>query len=146
VRATVDTNVIVSALISEGSPPDIVMRSWRAQAFGLVTSRPLLAELERVLGRAHIRARVRLPENEIREYLDLLHDQSIIVAPDQNLDAVPTDPADNRVLEAALAGEADYIVSGDADLLGLGEYEGTRVVTPARFLAVLAEAGYDRTV
>jgi predicted nucleic acid-binding protein len=50
---------------------------------------------------------------------------------------VSDDPDDDRVLEAAVAGEADYIVTGDDDLLRPGEFRGTRIVTPALFLAIL---------
>jgi uncharacterized protein len=51
--------------------------------------------------------------------------------------AIKDDPDDNRVLQAAVEGEVDYIVSGDRDLLGLGEYANIPIVTPARFVAVL---------
>lgn len=53
--------------------------------------------------------------------------------------AVSRDPDDNRVLEAAVAGGADAIVSGDDDLLSLGEYEGIPIVTAVRFLLMLEE-------
>ncbi len=60
-----------------------------------------------------------------------------MVDPAESLSVI-ADPPDNRVLEAAVAGEADYIVSGDRDLLDLGKYEGIEIVTPAMFLAILA--------
>jgi len=59
-----------------------------------------------------------------------------LVEPTHRIDA-SRDPDDNRVLEAAIAGEADYIVTGDRDLLELGSYEGIRIVTPAEFVALL---------
>ena len=52
---------------------------------------------------------------------------------------VSRDPDDNRILEAAVAGAADYIVTGDQDLLVLGEFEGIAIVTPTRFLAILRD-------
>jgi predicted nucleic acid-binding protein len=52
-----------------------------------------------------------------------------VVEPDFKLDAVPDDPDDNRVLECAVAGKADFIVSGDRHLLRIGSYEGIAIVT-----------------
>jgi predicted nucleic acid-binding protein len=62
------------------------------------------------------------------------------VSADVRVEAV-SDPADNRVLEAAIEGKADYIVTGDHALLELGSYEGIEVVTPARFVAIQAAGG-----
>jgi len=62
------------------------------------------------------------------------------VEPEEALQVV-SDDDDNRVLEAALAGEADYIVSGDRALLSLGRYEGIEIVTPARLSAILSAPG-----
>ncbi len=58
--------------------------------------------------------------------------------PPVHLRIIAADPDDDRVLEAAVAGEADFIVSGDRHLLDLGRYEGIEIVTPARFLAELS--------
>ncbi|MGH9350638.1 MAG: putative toxin-antitoxin system toxin component, PIN family, partial [Terriglobia bacterium] len=56
------------------------------------------------------------------------------VRPDLDLDVVKDDPDDNRVLECAWAGRADYVVSGDRHLLGLASYEGIPIITVRRFL------------
>lgn len=63
--------------------------------------------------------------------------KAIIVDPREPLRIVPSDPADDRVLEAAISGTASYICSGDADLLALGEFRGIAILTPAHLLAVL---------
>jgi predicted nucleic acid-binding protein len=63
------------------------------------------------------------------------------VDPQQQITRIVADPADNRVLEAAVEGGADYIVTGDRHLLDLKQHEGIEIVTPADFLAILvAEA------
>lgn len=62
----------------------------------------------------------------------------MVVRPARSLDVMEHDPADNRVLEAALEANADYIATGDDGLLALGEFEGTEIVTPARFVAILS--------
>ena len=137
-RAVLDTNVIVSAVLSPGSPPDSILGASRRGAVDLVTSAPLLRELEDVLGRPQIAERLGWAPEERASFIAALADFAVIVAPKEKLEAIKADPADNRVLEAAVAGTADYIVSGDRDLLELGSYQDIRILTPARFAAVLA--------
>ena len=136
-RAVLDTNVIVSAVLSAGSPPDSVLRAWRKEAFQLVSSAPLLRELETVLKRDHIAGRLGWSPSERRAFVTDLGQRAIVVIPERRLEAVLADPSDNRVLEAAVAAQADYVVSGDQHLLGLKTYEGVQIVTPARFVAIL---------
>jgi putative PIN family toxin of toxin-antitoxin system len=69
--------------------------------------------------------------------LDRIRRYAIFVRPGERLEVV-RDETDNRVLEAAVAGKVEYIVSGDADLLSLSAYAGIEIVTPARFAAILA--------
>jgi putative PIN family toxin of toxin-antitoxin system len=73
-----------------------------------------------------------------------LEAQAEIARPTRRVDAVSRDPDDNRVLEAAIAGHADYIVTRDGDLLDLQEFEGIPIVSPARFLAILTLDDLDR--
>jgi putative PIN family toxin of toxin-antitoxin system len=136
-RAVLDTNVIVSAVLSGGSPPDSILRAWRKQAFQLVTSAPLLRELETVLKREHIAGRLGWSPGERRAFIGNLGAGAVVVIPKRRLEVVLADPSDNRVLEAAVAAQADYVVSGDQHLLGLKTYEDVRIVTPARFVAIL---------
>jgi len=137
-RAVLDTNVIVSAVISPGSPPDSILRASRRGALDLVTSAPLLRELEDVLGRPRIAERLGWTPEERASFIAALADFAVIVAPKEKLHVVKADPADNRVLESAVAGGVDYVVSGDHHLLDLASFEGIPIVTPARFAAVLA--------
>ncbi len=136
-RAVLDTNVLVSAVLSAGSPPDSIMRAWRRGAFELANTAPLLRELETVLKRDHIAGRLGWPAWERRAFIRDLGEDAISVAPEESLQVVLADPSDNRVLEAAVAAQADYVVSGDHHLLGLKTYEGVQIVTPARFVAIL---------
>jgi putative PIN family toxin of toxin-antitoxin system len=136
-RAVLDTNVIVSAVLSAGSPPDSVLRAWRKEAFQLVSSAPLLRELETVLKRDHIAGRLGWSPSERRAFIADLREGAIVVIPEKKMEVVLADPSDNKVLEAAVAGHADYIVSGDQHLLSLKTYDGVQIVTPARFVAIL---------
>ncbi len=68
----------------------------------------------------------------------MIRTRAEVVRPQERLDVVQQDPSDNRVLGAAVEGQADYIVSGDQHLLALGSFEGIEIVSPARFAAILA--------
>lgn len=134
-RTVLDTNVIVSGLGWPG-PPATILDAASDGRLVLVTSAPLLAELRRVLDYPKI-AKVIAGGAELA---DLVEASSVVVAPTRVLDVV-IDETDNRVLEAAVEGAADYIVSGDADLLDLGSFEGIPIVRPAAFTAAVLGRG-----
>lgn len=136
--AVLDTNVIVSAAISAKGPPAEIIRAWRAHSFGWVTSEPLLGELERTLRSPRLQKYIAWSDEELTEFIRLIGQLTRLVTPSSRIEVITADPDDNRVLEAAVEGRVDYIVSGDHDLLDLGEYDGIAIVTPARFMAILA--------
>jgi uncharacterized protein len=127
-RAVLDSNVIVSGLGWSGAPARIV-EAVLAGELMLVTSSSLLAELRRVLAYPKL-AKVIL---EGERLADLVEMSSIVIEPVSVFDAVE-DESDNRVLEAAVDGAADYIVSGDEHLLTLGAFRGIPIVTPSEFV------------
>jgi putative PIN family toxin of toxin-antitoxin system len=104
--------------------------------FVAVTSEPLLAELATAAARPRLRDQLRFGASGAGQFVDDVREFSDVVTPTETLDVADA-PDDNRVLEAAVAGEADYIVTGDDDLLRLGEFRGIRIVTPAGFLTLL---------
>lgn len=136
-KAVLDANVIVSAVISSRGAPRQIVDQWRAEAFEHLTSDAILQEIGRVLHYPKIAALHRLSEPELSEFLALLREESRIVVPTEIL-AVSPDETDNRYVECAVAGGADFIVTGDKrHLLPLGEYGGVRVVSPTTFLIAL---------
>ncbi len=137
-KVVLDTNVFISAFLSADSPPDRIVRAWRRGDFELITSAPLLYELTTVLARPHIATRLGWTPEERAFTIAALREAATTVLPTKTIDAIPSDPSDNRILEAAVTAQADYIVSGDQDLLNLQEFQGIQIVTPARFLAILA--------
>ena len=140
IRVVIDNNVFVSALIKRNGAPGRILDAQRRGRFDLVTSAPLLHELETVLVRPHILKLIHATESTASEFVARLRADGIVVIPDITITAVERDPADNRVLEAAVTGHVDFIVTGDQDLLVLESFQGIPVVTPARFLAILTTA------
>ena len=120
-RILLDTNVLVSA-IGFGGRPRALLDSIIESEHDLVTCPAILAELARALYRApHANdARVKAALAQLIRVAD-------IVEPARG-PAVCRDPSDDRVLECAVEGRADFIVTGDQDLLCLGEYEGIPIV------------------
>ena len=136
-KVVLDANVFVSALISSRGAPRQIVDQWRAEAFEHLTSEAILQEVGRVLRYPKIAALHRLPEEELLEFMALLREESHMVPTTETL-AVSPDETDNRYLECAVAGDADYLVTGDKrHLLPLAEYGGVRVVSPMTFLVIL---------
>ncbi len=128
-RFVADTNVLVSALIFPGGAPEAVYRLAVEGRIELVSSRPLLAELGRVL----VDKFAWEPERAEEAVAQLVRIADV-VEPAETVDEIELDPADNRVLEAAAAG-ADAIVSGDRHLLELASWRGIPIEGPATLVA-----------
>ncbi len=137
-RAVLDSNVAVSAFLSPGGAPHRILEALEGGAFTMVTSEALHGELEEVLARPRLRQRSARNEVELQDFLVGLRDRATIVTPSFKLVVIDRDPTDNAVLEAAVEGRADLIVTGDPDLLDVGSYQGIPTVPPATFLAILA--------
>jgi len=129
VRVVVDSNVLISALLFPGGPPEAVYRLALEGRVQLVTSRPLLAELGRVLV-----AKFGWDTAHADEAVAQLARVAELVAPSERVQEIVQDPADDRVLEAAVAGEVEVIVSGDRHLLDLQSWRSIAIERPADFL------------
>ena len=137
-KIVLDTNVAVSAALNPKGPPAEIVRAWRAHSLTWVTSPPLLDELERTLLSSRIGRYLAWGEDEIAEFLAAVRQTAEVTSPTDRIDVIMDDPVDNRVLEAAVSAQADYVVSGDHHLLDLKTYQGVQIVTPARFVAIVA--------
>ena len=136
-KAVLDTNILVSALITPRGTPAQIVQAWRAGRFDLVTSPPLLWELKETLSRPKILDRYHLSPTDIHDLLTLLAGATIFVTAPAPMPARLRDPDDLPALACALESQADYLVTGDNDLLDLGQYQGVRIVRPSAFLRLL---------
>jgi putative PIN family toxin of toxin-antitoxin system len=127
-RVVLDTNVLVSGLAYPGSVPGRIVTAWRQGGLEVVPSRYILDELVRVLPRL---PRVQLTTAEIRDLADSFMFLADVVEPRGAEDVDLRDPADQPVLLTLQAAKADYLVTGDKDLLALaGRYP---ILAPAEF-------------
>lgn len=136
ISAVLDTNVIASAVLIRGGIEDRVLRPWFLGQYRLVLSVPILEEVLRVLEYPRIRSRRWMSDKETVHLLEQLAESSVLVEGKQRL-RICRDPADDKFVVAALEGKADYIVTGDADLLDLGKSQDIEIVTPRQFLQAL---------
>lgn len=128
-RIVLDTNVLVSALGWRGAPHEIVRRC-HAGEHRLLISPEILSELERVLRYP----KLKLTADRIDAYLEQLTELVELIHPAIEISAITADPSDNRILECALAGRANIIVSGDSHLLDLRTFEAISILRPQEFL------------
>lgn len=136
IRAVVDTNVLIRALIKPQGTVGPIVGRLRAGDFVLVYSEPLLDELAAKLVLPRIKTKYHLDDEAIQAFLALMALRGRQVMPSRNV-RICRDPDDDKVIEAALAGDAEYVVTGDEDLLVVVRFERVRIVRPHEFLALL---------
>ena len=134
IRAVLDTNVFFSAVLTPDGPPAQILVRWEEHRFVLLLSRLLLEEIDEVLRYPRVRHRHGWSEEEINGFASRLAEMAAFTAGQARITAVPEDPDDDPLVACALEGKADFLVSGDQHLLGLGSYAGIQIVTPAAFL------------
>lgn len=138
IRAVVDTNVLISGTISPHGVLRQIILAWHQEQFALLTSAKIITEVVQVLHYPRIQEKYQLSEDDIlltRE--TLLNDAHVL----EDLYEVERsrDPEDDIFLACALEGRADYLVTGDPDLLEIKYYHGTQIVSPRQFLDILAQ-------
>lgn len=132
IRIVIDTNALISALLFGGNPEMVLERALSGHV-SVVASREILDEVEGVL----CGKKFRYPWETARSIVRELEAMCEIVTPTRKMAVVKADPYDNMILECAVEAKADYVVSGDSHLLGLGQFEGIPILSPAQFLEVL---------
>ena len=134
-RVVIDTGILIAALITKDTPPDRIYQAWRKRRFELVTSEWQLGEFRRVS--RYPKLRKYLQPVEAGNLINGLRHQALLLGDLPDVD-LSQDPDDNPLLAMAIAGEVDYLISGDKrDVLTLKKVNKTRIITARRFLTVL---------
>lgn len=134
-RLVVDTNVLIASLIALDRPPALLMRAWFKGRFALITSEVQLHEYRRATRSEGVRRYIRSAEagrlaNQLRRLGTVLPGLPAL--------EVSSDPFDDFLLGMAVAGEAEYLVSGDKrHVLSLKRYERTRIVSAREMVRIL---------
>ena len=130
-RVVLDTNILVSGLMFPDSIPGRIVAAWSEAEFDVVSSHGQLAEIGRVLAYPKIRRILGWDEQRIERFVRRLYIRVEVVEPDSAAMETPRDPDDAPILGALVAGEADFLVTGDRDLLALRDRYP--IETPAEF-------------
>jgi len=138
VRVILDINVVLSGLFWHG-PPHTLLNRVRDGTLTLVTSPALLAELAEVIERPKFDAILVRSHTSRERSLAEIQELAEVITPEPLPMPVCRDADDDAVLACALAAQADLIVSGDADLLTLQEYQGIRIVDAATAMHLIEQ-------
>lgn len=142
IQAVLDVNVLVSSTVGPLGHSRQLLTAWQDQRFTLLTSEGMIVELEEKLRLPRISQRYKLTEEDIRFVVGLLRTQAqLVMVPAEEQRVVTSDPEDDYVLATARLGQAQYLVTGDRNLLNMGEYEEVTIITPREFLEIFQSVG-----
>lgn len=124
-RIVLDTNILIAAALKSGLAEDIIELAATTEIITLVTSKEILEEL-----RSKLLTKFDKSVDNVDFYLSKLKDVAEVVKTNEKVFVIKRDPEDNKILECALAGKADLIVSADQDLIELKSFEGVGIIHP----------------
>lgn len=131
-KVVLDTNIFISGIFWKGSSYNILC-FWKEGKLTLATSLKCVSEIVKVLNDF----KIRLSDDAIKEWVELIIQNSDIVEPKEKLDVIKDDPKDNIFIETAVASNAEYVISQDNHLLKLKEFRGIKIIKPDEFLEIL---------
>jgi len=131
-KVVLDTNIYISAILFGGNPERIRKLS-KEKELEILISEAIIAEIAEVL-----RKKFNWESWQISQIIDEIRESATLIIPSQTLSITKGDEDDNRILECAVEGKVQYIVSGDKQhLLPLKEYQGVKILSPSEFLILL---------
>lgn len=141
ITAVLDANTLVSAiLVPQGIPAELLRAAYNRD-FACVSSAAIVAEVLRTLGRPRVRRKYHVPPHDLLRLKRFLESDLIAVPITVPVQGVATHPEDDLILATAVSAQADYLVTGDRQLLKLGSYRGVTIVSPRGFLELLSTSG-----
>lgn len=137
IAAVLDVNVIVSSIMSPLGAPRRVLEAWERGEIEALTSDGIIGEVAEKLLDPRIGGRFNVTLADVQAVVLLLRTQARLVSP-PSTERVTGDPEDDHVLATASHGKAQYLVTGDKGLLGLGRHGSTQIISPREFLELLS--------
>ena len=133
-RVVLDTNLLVSYLLTQGKTISSIITHWENGDIEVVVSPAIIEELVEVVRRPRLSRQMAVNPQML---IDLLSSEALHIEGDFAFPGASRDPKDDKFLACAVEGAADYIVTGDADLLSLEKFHAVRIVRPAEFVQLL---------
>jgi putative PIN family toxin of toxin-antitoxin system len=132
-RIVADTNIYISALFWRGNPYKLIHLCYEGKA-KLVISRQIIEELEGILLTDE---KFKMAREDVALNTEIVLSNTEFVEPNVTLNVIKEDPADDRILECAVEGKVEYLVSGNKHLLKLKEFQGIKILTAKQMLEIL---------
>ena len=132
IKIVLDTNIFISGILFGGNPRTILNLIIEGK-FKLFVSDDILNELKEVLNRK----KFNFPTENIHHILNEIELISELITPSQHYEVVDRDPDDNIIIDCAVASGADFIITGDKDLLEIGSFKNSKIVHPSDFLDLI---------
>ena len=136
-EVTVDTNVLISSTFWEGDSFRIIKKVENKE-IDLILSKEIIKEFFGVLRYEEIQDKIKDKNLEVKMTIDKLVSISFIIDPKEKLNVVEDDPDDDKILECAVEGDVNYIVSQDKHLLKLKEFRSIKIINPKEFLEIIS--------
>ncbi len=137
IRATLDTNVLVSATFWTGDSFRILELIERGEIVCVLSSF-IISEYIKVINSEEILEKRKKKELVFLKIIQKIFSESLIIEPKTELRVIKTDSSDNRIIECAVEGKADFIITNDRHLLNVGNYAGIRIMAPGEFLEIFS--------
>lgn len=134
IKVVLDANQFVSGVITSKGNSSRILDLVKEDKIKLLISSSILNEIRRVLFYPHLKKIHKFGYHEIDEGLKKISSFAKFTTEGSKINAIKDDPSDNKYLECAVSGEADFIISGDHHLLNLKTYQGVKIISPAEFL------------
>ena len=128
-----DTNIFLSGIFWKGNFSSQVIDLWRNRKLDLISSIPIIEELTKNLEGF----KIKMDKDMVQEWKNKILENSLIVESQEDINIVKEDEEDNKFVEAAVAGKANYIVTQDNHLLKVKEFRGIKILTPKDFLDIV---------
>ena len=139
--AVLDSTILVSAFLTPGAAADALVDHAKAGHLTGAVAEAILAETARaLLATPRIRQRYPYTDADVQDYLQGIRQAALVVSDLPPLTGIVRDPNDDMILACAVAASASHVVTRDDDLLALGSYKGSAIVTPEAFLTLLRSA------
>lgn len=137
IGAVLDANILVSGILVPAGIPARILLAAFAGVFSCFASEVIVREVLTSLGRDRVRRRYRVDPAWISQIQQFLESDGILVPITVTVQGVASHPEDDLILATAVSAQADFLVTGDRQLLALGQYDGVQIVTPRDFAAIL---------
>jgi|SRR3989344_1937107 len=128
-----DTNIFLSGIFWKGNFSSQVIDLWRNRKLDLISSIPIIEELTKNLEGF----KIKMDKDMVQEWKNIILENSLLVESQEDINIVKEDEEDNKFVEAAVAGKANYIVTQDNHLLKVKEFRGIKILTPKDFLDIV---------